>query len=98
MFINIIKSYRDVIALCDKDLIGKVFEQGDYKLELKESFYKGKEVSEPEAIKLIRAYSNEDATFNIVGKNSIDTALKAGIIKENIIKTVNGIPFALVLL
>ena len=28
MFVNVIKSYRDVVAVCDKELIGKKFEEG----------------------------------------------------------------------
>jgi len=41
---------------------------------------------------------DEDATFNIVGKNSVEAALKAGIIDEDSVKEVQGIPFVLKLL
>lgn len=97
-FINVINSYRDVVAICDLDLIGKVFEQGKFQLDVKESFYKGKQVSEKELLDIINHLSREDATFNIVGKNSVHVALKAGIILEEGIKKIQGIPFALVLL
>jgi len=97
-FINVINSYRDVVAICDLDLIGKVFEQGKFQLDVKESFYKGKQVSEKELLDIINHLSREDATFNIVGKNSVHVALKAGIILEKGIKKIQGIPFALVLL
>ena len=40
----------------------------------------------------------EDATFNIVGEESIKIALKIGIINKNGIKEIQGVPFALVLL
>ena len=53
MFIRVIKSYRDVVALCDSELLGKKFEEGDFQLDIKESFYKGDEVSEEEASKII---------------------------------------------
>jgi len=97
-FINVINSYRDVVAICDLDLIGKVFEQGKFQLDVKESFYKGKQVSEKELLDIINHLSREDATFNIVGKNSVHVALRAGIILEEGIKKIQGIPFALVLL
>lgn len=42
--------------------------------------------------------SMEDATFNITGKNSINVALKIGLINQEGIKEIQGIPFALVLL
>ncbi len=100
-YINIIHTYRDVVAICDKDLIGKVFEEGKVQLNIKESFYKGttgREVSEAELLKIINNLSREDATFNIVGKRAIATALKAGLIEEEGIKQVQGVPFALVLI
>ena len=40
----------------------------------------------------------EDATFNIVGKDAVEAAFKAGIITKDGIKKVQGIPFSLVLL
>lgn len=101
MLINIIKSYRDVVAVCDSDLLGKEFEEQGYKLNIKEDFYNSKSarnVSEDEAIDIIKAMSKEDATFNIVGENSIKAALKSGIIKKHGIKKIQGIPFAMTLL
>ncbi|MDD5012259.1 MAG: DUF424 family protein [Candidatus Nanoarchaeia archaeon] len=96
--INVIKSYRDVVAICDKELLGKKFESGKFQLDVKENFYKGKEADEKEVTKIINNMLGEDATFNIVGKNSIALALKTGIINQEGIKEINGIPFALVLL
>jgi len=34
MFVNVIKSYRDVVAICDKELIGKKFEEGNFQLDV----------------------------------------------------------------
>jgi len=97
-FINVISSYRNVVAICDSELLGKRFEEGKFQLDVKESFYKGEEVSEEEAIRTMKRMSAEDATFNIVGKNSVDIALKAGIVVEEGIGEIQGVPFALVLL
>jgi len=98
MLINIIKTYRDIVAICDSELLGKTFEQGEFQLDIKESFFKGEKVSEEKAIKILKEMSKEDATFNIIGKNSINAALKAGIISENGIKKIQEIPFSLGLL
>jgi hypothetical protein len=47
MFINIIhSSCRDVVAICDSELLGKVFEEGQLQLDVKESFYKGEKGSQ----------------------------------------------------
>jgi hypothetical protein len=98
MLIKIHRSYRDVVAICDKELLGKIFEEEKFQLDIKESFYNGEEVDEKTAVRIIKDMSREDATFNIVGKKSINTALKTGIIKKEGISTIAGIPFALVLL
>jgi len=98
MLINIIKSYRDVVAICDSELLGKKLEQGKFQLEIKESFFKGEETNEEKAIELMRIMAQEDATFNIVGEKSVNTALKAGIVAEQGIRRIQGVPFALILL
>jgi hypothetical protein len=105
MFVNVIKSYRDIVAVCDSELLGKKFEEpfekGIKQLDVKESFYKGKEgkkVSKEELLDIIKSFSREDSTFNIVGKKSIQAALEAGTISEKEVGRVQEIPFALVLL
>jgi hypothetical protein len=40
----------------------------------------------------------EDATFNIIGQKSINTAIKAGIISKQEVGKIQGIPFALILI
>lgn len=98
MFVKIIKSYRDIVAICDADLIGKKFEEGKFQLDIKENFFKGERKTEREAIKIIEDMLKEDATFNIVGEKSVNVALKAKIISQEEIKRIQKIPFALVLL
>lgn len=105
MFVNVIRSYRDVVAVCDSELLGKRFEEPFGKsvkqLDIKESFYKGKEgkkVSKEELLDIIKLFSVEDSTFNIVGEKSIQVALEAGTISKKEVGRIQGIPFALVLL
>ncbi len=97
MFVNVIKSYRDVVAICDKELLGKKFEEEKFQLDVKESFFRGDEMSEEEAIEIMKDMAKEDATFNIIGEQAVNTALKAGIISKEGIREIQGIPFAFVL-
>jgi hypothetical protein len=96
--IKIHKAYRIVAAICDSDILGKKFEEGIKQLDIRENFYKGDEKSEQEIIELMTDLAMEDATFNIAGKQSCECALKAGIICKEGIKTIQNIPYALVLL
>lgn len=100
LFIKIHRSHnvRPVVAICDSDILGKKFEEGIRQLDVRENFYKGEEVDDEAAMHILRVQSVEDASFNIVGKKSIELAIKAGIIPKEGVGKVKGIPFALVLL
>ena len=97
MYVKIHKSYRNVVAICDLELMGKRFESGIFQLDVKENFFRGDKVSEDEAILIMRRMLAEDATFNIVGKKSVNAAIKAEIISSDSVRKIAGIPFALVL-
>lgn len=110
MFLKIHKTYRNVVAICDSDLIGKKFvsqasddlgkssEQRKFQLDVKENFFKGEETSEKKVLEIMQNMSKEDATFNIIGKKSTNLALKTGIISQEGIKKIQGVPFAMVLM
>jgi len=98
MYIKIHRSYRNVVAICDAELIGKIFEEDKKQLDCRESFYKDKKVTKEEAIKILQKLSNEDSTFNIIGQKSIQAALEAGIITKNDFAKVDNVPFTLILL
>ena len=98
MNVKIHNSYRDVVAICDSNLVGKTFEEGEFQLDVKENFYKGEEVNSEKLKDIISNMSREDATFNIVGENSTKEALNLGLISKESIKEIEGIPFSMVLL
>lgn len=98
MLVKIHKSYRDVVAVCDTELLGKKFEEGIKQLDVRENFYNGDKKTAQELVDFLIDMAMEDATFNIVGPKSIECALKAGIIAKEGIGHVQGIPFALMLL
>lgn len=98
MLVKLHNSYRETIAICDTNLIGKTFQEGSRQIQVTENFFKGDEKSEPEVLEIMEKGSAEDATFNIVGEESVKLALKAGIIKPEGVTKIQGIPLALVLL
>ena len=98
MLVKIHPSYRNVIAICDSDLIGKTFEEGIKQIKINDNFFKGEEKSEAEVLEIIEMGLAEDYTFNLVGKEVIALALKIGLIREEGVKKIQDIPLALVLL
>lgn len=97
MYIKIHEAYRLIVALCDSDILGKKFEEGNMQLDISERFYKGEELKKEEIVELIKRYARDDATFIIAGKESISAAMEAGIISKDAPKKIAGIPHALIL-
>jgi len=98
MLIKIHESYRTIVALCDSDLIGKTFSEGIRQIELTPNFFQGIEKNKVEILEILRDMEKEDATFNIVGKESIECAIETGIISKDGIIEIDGVPVALVLM
>lgn len=82
----------EVLAVCDENLIGKIFREKGLKLEVAKRFYKGKLVDEKELVNLIKNAGN----VNIVGKNAVKTAVKNNIIKKEDIIKIKNIPHAII--
>ena len=98
MQIRVHDSYRKIVSLADSELIGKTFSEDIKQIEVRENFFKGDKKSKEQIIKILKDMAKEDATFNIVGEESIKAALEAGIISKDGIIKIQGIPIALGLL
>jgi uncharacterized protein len=98
MKIKIHEAYRNIVALSDSDLIGRTFIEGKRQVEVKPNFFDGDEKSKGEVLEVLRDMNREDATFNIVGRESVSCAIEAGIISEKGVIKIEGIPVALGLL
>ena len=95
MHIKIHESYRTIVALADTDIIGKTFEEGIKQIEINPNFFQGEEKNKEEIIKILQEMNQEDAIFNIVGKEAVETALEAGIIGEHGVIKIQDVPIAL---
>lgn len=84
---------RTVIGICDEEIIGKVFEDGELRLEISERFYKG-ELVEFEIIQQEIAKGNN---FNIVGNNIIKELMDNDLIDKDSVKQISGISYTMVI-
>lgn len=79
-----------IVAVCDKNIIGKVFREGEFVLKLDEYFYKGKEADKDEVKEALSC-----ATIaNIAGEKSVACAVECGCIDPETIIIIEGIPHA----
>jgi len=79
-----------IVAVCDSNIIGKKFKEGNLVLKLDESFYKGEQGNEEEVKEALSC-----ATIaNIAGERSIACAVECGCIDPDNIIFIDGIPHA----
>ena len=81
---------RVVLAVCDKELLGKKIEEGEKQLDITSSFYQGKELDPLLIGDMIRNANS----FNLVGEKSVKLGIEEGIIDEGQIRFIAGIPYA----
>ena len=110
VLLKVHESYRWVVAVCDVDVFGRKLREsevgslkseegkGGRVLDVSGDFFRGEEMSEGEAREEIVRCNGEDATFNFVGEDSVRIAKELGLVKDEGVSYIEGVPFALVLL
>lgn len=84
------KKNEKIVAICDPELLGKVFSEGELVLNLDKyaGFYSGSKVTANEAAKELK-----DATsINLVGENAIEVAKNLKLIKDSDIIKIANVP------
>ncbi len=79
-----------IVTLCDYELLGKTLKHGDIEFNISESFYGGKVIPLDNAIEALSV-----ATIaNLIGKESVQGAIKAGYIHEEAVLWIGDVPHA----
>ncbi|HID26870.1 MAG: DUF424 domain-containing protein [Methanosarcinales archaeon] len=91
MYLKIHKSEREfLVAVCDKEVIGKTFKESNLILEASEFFYKGELAT---STQVIEALANATIA-NLIGKKAVNCAIEGGYCSaENVIK-IQEVPHA----
>jgi len=84
------KDNRTIVAVCDKELLGRLIEENGKQIDLTGEFYKGEELNAQETMDLIR---NADVV-NLVGEESIALGLEEDVIEEGNVIRISGVPHA----
>lgn len=82
---------RNIIAICDKCILGKRFEENDNILDVDKAFYEGKEASKEEICTAL----SECASATIAGNEAVGIALECDAISEDGVKELCGIKHAM---
>jgi hypothetical protein len=81
---------RLLIAVCDKEILGRKFEEGDKVLDLTSDFYDGEETDEED----IKALLKDAYLLDFVGEKALEFALNNDLVDKGHIIKVDNIPHA----
>ncbi len=91
MYLKIHKSGDNtIVALCDRELIGKTLKEGNINVTITEDFYKGDAISEDEAIDIL----SEAGNINIFGEKAVSCAVKCGVVDKSNIRIIDEVAHA----
>ncbi|MHC1596041.1 MAG: DUF424 domain-containing protein [Candidatus Syntropharchaeales archaeon] len=79
-----------LVAVCDRSIIGRSLEDGEIFFQISEQFYKGEVASEEEVVTALAGATN----INLVGERATKCAIDAGILDEEGIIRIAGVPHA----
>lgn len=79
-----------LVAVCDANLVGKVFREGSLKIEVKEDFYGNEEFGEKEVEDALR----KATIANITGEMAVELAIRLGIVDKDRILRIENCPHA----
>ena len=97
ILLKVHESYRWVVAVCDKDVFRRKLKEGKRALDVSGEFFNGEEMDQEKVRSEIVRCNREDASFNFVGKKSVAVAKELGLVKDEGVVEIDGVPFALVL-
>jgi hypothetical protein len=75
-----------LVSVCDGDVLGDTFEDGDVTLHVDPDFYEGREATEQEVVDSLARCT----TANIVGEESVAVAVDNGFVDEETVLDVDG--------
>lgn len=75
-----------LVTVCDNDVLGETFEDGEVSLTVTEEFYGGEHV---EAAAVVESLGRASVA-NIVGADAVDLAIEEGFVDEDRVLDVDG--------
>lgn len=79
-----------LMALCDSELAGRIFEEEEKQLNLNCGFYRGNEENEERVKKLLKVCY----VVNAVGEKSVKILVDEGLVEKKSVKKIGGIDYA----
>ncbi|MFB6362356.1 MAG: DUF424 domain-containing protein [Halobacteriales archaeon] len=78
-----------LVSVCDAEVLGETFENGEVSLTVKEEFYAG-EAADQAGAEVVVETLGRAAVANLVGTRSVEVAVDAGIIDPSQVLEIEG--------
>lgn len=79
-----------LVAVCDAEIVGKIFKEGNLKIEVKEDFYGTEEFEEKE----VESALKKATIANITGEKAVELAIRIGIVDRDKVLRIKNCPHA----
>ncbi len=80
-----------IVAMCDIDILGKTFREGQLNLHVNSQFYDGARLSLDEGFGQI----DRATIVNLTGSRVVERAVKEGVVHRGAIIRISGVPHAM---
>lgn len=82
--------FKEVVVVCDRELLGKTLREGDVTLVVNEEFFGGFPATLEEAMH----YARNASVVVFVGTASVERAIGEGLVHPEAVLKVSGVPYA----
>jgi len=79
-----------LLAACDTEILGKTFREGDMRLKISETFYKGEEITE----EAFRIRMKSVTIMNLAGERTVTIAKEEGFVSDDSVIIIDGVKHA----
>ncbi|MFB6076326.1 MAG: DUF424 domain-containing protein [Candidatus Aenigmatarchaeota archaeon] len=79
-----------LLSVCDEDILGKTFSEGEITLKVKEDFYFSKKAEEAD----LKNFFEKATIINAVGEEIVNLLVNEDLVEEDKILVVEGVPHA----
>lgn len=84
---------KEVVGICDKELLGTTLTEGDLNIVISPGFFGGEEAGEEEILAVLQKYGN----INMFGERCTSIAIQHGFIDHASCRMIAGVPHAVIL-
>ena len=81
---------QSILAVCDKEYLGKTISNNSLEIKISERFYGGEEITNKELILMVKEHNS----INLFGNKCVEILEREGLINKSSVILINGVKHA----